>query len=182
MTFLLPSDQILIDRLQKGDEKAFKEIYNRYWKKLYVIALRKLSDTDIAEGIVQDIFLSIWERRTSLQIENLEAYLVTSVRFGCINQIKASVLHEKYELYTYAYDSEEISVTEEQLDLNDLINTIENQLRSFPESWQQIFRLHRLEYRSTKEISKQLNIPQRTVELHLSRVVQALRISLHDYL
>lgn len=176
------SDETLINRLQKGDERAFREIYTRYWKKLFSIALRKVDDSAVVEGIVQDIFLRLWERRASLQVENMEAYLVTSVRYACINHLKVSVLHEQYEMYSYAYSAQDVSVTEEQLDLDDLMNTIEDVLRSFPESWQQIFRLHRLEYLSTREISKKLGVPQRTVESHLAQVVQALRIYLHDYL
>jgi len=182
MRILPLSDETLIDRLRKGDEKAFREIYTKYWKKMFSIALRKIEDAADVEGIVQDIFLKVWERRATLKVENLEAYLVTAVRYACINHLKVSILHERYEMYTSAYSSQEISVTEEQLDLDDLMNTIEELLASFPQTWQQIFRLHRLEYLSTKEISKQLSIPQRTVESHLSRVVQALRVYLHEYL
>lgn len=182
MEILPLSDEILIDRLRKGEERAFREIYTRYWKKLFSIAIRKIDDSSVVEGIVQDIFLKLWERKGSLNVENIEAYLVTAVRYACINHLKVSLLHEKYELYSSIYLSHEASITEEQLDLNDLMNTIEELLGSFPESWQHIFRLHRLEYLSTREISQQLNIPQRTVESHLSRVVQALRIYLHDYL
>ena len=40
------------------------------------------------EGIVQDIFLKLWERKESLNIDNLEAYLVTAVRYGCINHVR----------------------------------------------------------------------------------------------
>ena len=180
---LLPfSDKTLLELLRQGDQKAFKEIYSRHWKKLFSIGLRKVEDPAVVEGIVQDIFLRVWERRESLQVENLEAYLVAAVRYACINHLKTSILHEKYELYAFAYGSEATSSTDDQLDLDDLMHTIEKLLASFPESWQQIFRMHRLEYLSTKEISKQLNIPQRTVESHLARVVQALRIYLRDYL
>jgi len=182
MSILFFSNEVLVTRLRKGDEKAFREIYTRYWKKLFSIASRKVEDHAIVEGIVQDIFLKLWERRESLKIENLEAYLVTAVRYTCINHIKLEMLHEKYELYTHYHYSGEISSTDEQMDLADLITVIENLLSSFPENSQLIFRLHRLECKSTKEISKQLDMPQRTVEAHLSKVVQAMKIYLHDYL
>ena len=182
MDFKPASNEVLIERLSKGDERAFKEIYTRFWKKLYAIAIRKIDDSAVVEGIVQDVFLKLWERRYNLNIDNLEAYLMTSVRYACINHIKVSILHEKYELHAYNEDAELISNTEQQLDLDDLMNTIDGFLNEFPDNSRHIFRLHRLEHLTTKEISIKLKIPQRTVELYLSQVVKGLRAYLHDYL
>jgi len=182
MNVLLSSDELVIERLRAGDEGAFREIYTKYWKKLFSIALRKIEDRSLVEGIVQDIFLKVWERRETLKVDNLEAYLVTAVKYACINHIKLLMQHERYELHTQHNYADQGSSTEEHMDLTDLISAIDEHLSSFPASFQQIFRLHRLEYMSVKDISKELNIPQRTVELRLSKVVQAMRIYLQDYL
>ena len=182
MNMLLSSNEVLVERLRKGDQRAFKEIYSKFWKKLFSIALRKINDTAAVEGIVQDIFLKLWERKESLSIDNLEAYLVTAVRYGCVNHVRLSMMHEKFELHVHHHYPQEISCTEEHMDFTDLMNSIEKVLSSFPEISRQIFRMHRIECHSAKEISLQLGIPQRTVELRLSRVVQTLRIYLDDYL
>ena len=172
----------MVERLRKGDQIAFKEIYTRFWKKLFSIALKKIGDSAAVEGIVQDIFLKLWERKESLDIDNLEAYLVTAVRYGCVNHVRLSMMHEKFELHVHHHYPQDISCTEEQMDFTDLMDSVEKVLKSFPESYQQIFRMHRIECHSAKEISLQLGIPQRTVELRLSKVVQTLRIYLDDYL
>jgi len=182
MSILLNSNEVLIGRLRKADQLAFKEIYSRFWKKLYSIALNKVGDNVAAEGIVQDIFLKIWERKESLNIDNLEAYLVTAVRYGCVNHLRLSMMHEKFELHVQHHYPQEISCTEEQMDFSDLMNSVEKVLSSFPETSQQIFRMHRIECHSAREIAQQLGIPQRTVELRLSKVVQTLRLYLDDYL
>lgn len=182
MSILLSSNEVLVERLREGDQIAFREIYSRFWKRLFSIALKKVNDSAAVEGIVQDIFLKLWERKESLNIDNLEAYLVTAVRYGCINHVRLSMMHEKFELHIQNHHAQEMSCTEEQLDFTDLMNSVEKVLRSFPESSQQIFRMHRIECHSAKEISVQLGIPQRTVELRLSKVVQTLRIYLDDYL
>lgn len=182
MSITLSSNEVLVDRLRTGDQIAFKEIYSRFWKKLFSIALKKINDRAVVEGLVQDIFLKLWERKESLRVDNLEAYLVTAVRYGCINHVRLSMMHEKFEMHVYHHCPQEISCTEEQMDFTDLMGRVEKVLSSFPESSRQIFRMHRIECYSAKEIALHLGIPQRTVELRLSKVVQTLRIYLEEYL
>ncbi|MCF0074698.1 RNA polymerase sigma-70 factor [Dyadobacter sp. CY261] len=177
------SDPQLVDALHDDDcGMAFREIYERYWKKMYLLAIRKIADREAVEGIVQDVFLRLWERRSLLQVENLEAYLVTSVKYSCINHFKSAMVHEKYLTHSFSGHSDAIYSTEEQLNASELMNSIEARLSHFPEKSQTIFRLHRLENRSTKEIASEIQMPQRTVEHHLSLVVKALRTYLKEYL
>ncbi|WP_026350714.1 RNA polymerase sigma-70 factor [Dyadobacter beijingensis] len=176
------SDPQLVDALHDDDGMVFREIYQRYWKKMYLLALRRIDDREAVEGIVQDVFLRLWERRSLLQIENLEAYLVTSVKYSCINHFKSAMVHEKYLAHAFTGYSDAIYNTEEQLNASELMSNIEARLSHFPEKSQTIFRLHRLENRSTKEIATEIQMPQRTVEHHLSLVVKALRSYLKDYL
>ncbi|QJW91603.1 RNA polymerase sigma-70 factor [Spirosoma taeanense] len=175
-------DEILLIRLRTGDEAAFREIYQRYWKKLYSVARRKIESLDAVEELVQDIFLKLWERRHELRIERLDAYLFTAVRYATINHIKSNLIHEKYAEYAYTHLPEASSTTEEQMDLDELIEAVERQLNDLPEKTSQIFRLNRLEYQSVKEISSRMNVPERTVEYHLSQAIKALRIYLRDYI
>ncbi len=175
-------DEILLIRLRSGDEAAFRVIYERYWKKLYSVARRKIESLDAVEELVQDIFLKVWERRRESRIEQLDAYLFTAVRYATINHIKSTVIHEKYVDYAYAHLPEGASTTDDQMDLDELIEAVDKQLNELPEKTSQIFRLNRLEYRSIKEISAQLQVPERTVEYHLSQAIKALRVYLRDYI
>lgn len=175
-------DQHLVEALRDDDGLAFREIYQRYWKKMYLLALRKVDDREVVESIVQDVFLRLWERRSLLQIDNLEAYLITSVKYTCINHFKSAMVHEKYLAHTFAGYSDATYTTDDQLNASELMSNIEARLSHFPEKAQTIFRLHRLENRSTKEIASEIQMPQRTVEHHLSLVVKALRSYLKDYL
>jgi RNA polymerase sigma-70 factor (family 1) len=176
------SDEILLVQLRTGDEAAFREIYKRYWKKLYAVARSKVESLDAVEEIVQTIFLKLWERRNEQRIEQLEAYLFTAVRYAAINHIKSAMIHEKYVDYANIHLPEASSTTEEQMDLDELIEAVEKQLNDLPEKTRQIFRLNRLEYHSVKEISSSLEVPVRTVEYHLSQAIKALRIHLRDYI
>ena len=60
----------------------FEAVYNLYWKKLYSICYKSIEDPDIAKDLVQDIFISLWERQEELIInDSLERYLVKAAKF-----------------------------------------------------------------------------------------------------
>ncbi|GAB2530792.1 RNA polymerase sigma factor [Spirosoma aerophilum] len=175
-------DELLVIYLRNGDQSAFREIYQRYWKKLYNVARRKLQDLNAVEELVQDIFLRLWERRGSLRIDRLDAYLFTAIRYAIINHIKATLVKEKYAGYAFASYNEALFTTDEQMDLDELMNAVERHLNDLPEKTRQIFRLNRLECQTVKEISSQLKVPERTVEYHISQAIKTLRHYLRDYL
>jgi RNA polymerase sigma factor (sigma-70 family) len=182
MNYQSTSDEKLVVALLGDDSHAFREIYQRYCKKMLLMGLSKVDDQDIVEGMVQDVFLKLWERRNLLRIDNLEAYLISAVKYACINHIKSAMVHEKYVSYAHAGLPDAFCSADEQLNVDELMHNIEERLRHFPERAQLIFRLHKLEYKSTKEISFQIKMPQRTVEHHLALVVKALRSYFKDYL
>ncbi len=173
---------MLLLYLRTGDDKAFREIYQRYWKKLFFMAARKIQEAYVVEELIQDIFLKLWERRARLQVERLDAYLFSSVRYAVINHIKSNLVQEKYAHYAQYHYSDACSVTEEQLELDELIHVVEQQLNDLPEKTRQIFQMNRLEYHTIKEISSKLKVPERTVEYHLSQALKSLRYYLRDYL
>ncbi|GAB3986208.1 RNA polymerase sigma-70 factor [Spirosoma daeguense] len=180
MDYKILPDSALLIYLKKSDEAAFQEIYSRHWKKLYTIARNKLPLTDSPEDMVQDLFVKLWEQRETLLVENLGAYLQTSIKYAVINLFKARLTRERYVEHAQSFASAE-HYTEEQIALNDLMASVEQQLNDLPEKTRQIFRLNRLEYKTAKEISAQLNIPERTVEYHISLAIKMLRPMLQDY-
>lgn len=75
------TDGQLLEQLYQSDEKAFAEIYNRYWKSLYTSAHNILQVKEAAQDAVQEVFISLWKRREAVQIEALSSWLHQAVRF-----------------------------------------------------------------------------------------------------
>src|SRR3954447_16806860 len=96
MEYALLSDELLTKLLHAGDAGAFREIYNRYWQKLYHTALAKTHTQEIAEELVQNIFIAVWEKRTVAKIEHLESYLMRAVKYQIINYIQSVLAKEKH--------------------------------------------------------------------------------------
>jgi RNA polymerase sigma factor (sigma-70 family) len=76
------SDNELLTLLTQSDERAFSEINNRYWSKLFTIAYGHTKNRYLAEETVQEVFISVWNRREIIRIDSLKAYLATAVKFS----------------------------------------------------------------------------------------------------
>jgi len=81
------SDEQLIFLLKEGDERAITEIYRRYWRKLLRIAYNLTKDKSSSEEIVQEVLIKLWDRRAELQIDSLQRYLATAIKYTVLNFI-----------------------------------------------------------------------------------------------
>lgn len=181
MNYQTINDAVLLSWMKGGDEAAFQEIYKRYWKKLYLIARSKLQPEESPEDLIQDLFIKLWENRQVLEIENLSAYLSTSLRYAVINLYKSRLTKEKY-LVHQQYTTGSDTGTEEEIACNELMLSLNRQVQVLPEKTRTIFHLNRFEYKTVKEIAQQLGIPERTIEYHIHQAQKLLKAALQEYL
>ncbi|GAB3502857.1 RNA polymerase sigma-70 factor [Emticicia fontis] len=182
MEYASLGDDILVKLMSLGDKEAFGEIYRRYWRKLFQKAHRKIYAKEEVEELVQDLFVTLWEKRATQKIQTLEPYLFTALKYQIITHIKKQVLEEKFVAYATTESDEEENSLEEKIAYDDLTQSIEQAIEQLPEKTQHIFRLNRLEGKSTKEIVEILNIPERTVEYHISQSLRFMREHLKEFL
>ncbi|WP_293870617.1 sigma factor [Spirosoma sp.] len=77
--------------LKASDKKAFEEIYNRYWYKLFCVAYHETGSREDAEELVHDLFESLWNKRQQATIHHLSSYLVVSIKHLSTNYIKSKI-------------------------------------------------------------------------------------------
>jgi RNA polymerase sigma-70 factor (ECF subfamily) len=182
MEYTQLSDALLVKLVSKSDEGAFREIYRRYWKSLLTTAIRKLGSRESAEELVQDIFIDIWSRREQVQIEDIRKYLFKAVKYKVLNCIKSQLVREQHECSVdTSYQPDPYQRTDNDLAYHDLYNAIEVGLVQLPEKSRIIFKLNRLENRSVREVALLLNIPERTVEYHITQSLRSLRQHLREF-
>jgi RNA polymerase sigma-70 factor (family 1) len=172
----------LLDALQAGDEAAFAEVYKRYSFRLFTVAFQKLKSREAAEELVQDLFENLWTRRATAQIEQLDHYLFSAIKYRIINYIKTQKLRAGYQLYLQVSGAGKHTETEETLALNDLTAALLAGVQGLPEKSREVFQLSRLEHYSVSEISVRVNLSEKTVEYHLTKSLKLLRRYLRDFL
>src|SRR5699024_9030181 len=180
MAKLYPDDdQVLLSKLQQSCEKAFSQIYDKYWELVYTDAFRRLKDRAQAKDITQEIFLKLWVRRESLQIENLRGYLRVSARNRVLN------LFEKENRYV-PFEQLLLKVKEKEgADFlavkNEFLEAYKALVKALPTKRQKIFRYHFEEGLSTDEIAKKLELSRKTVQNQLGRAVYSLKTVLTHF-
>ena len=179
----LTNEKELLTLLRDGDEAAFTQIYNLYWKKCFFTAAQKLQDLSEAEEVIQDIFLDIWKRREELNITTcLSSYLAVCVKYKVINLLLRRHLASKYlEDATVTASVSDLS-TEQELRLQELKDQLMKETSRLPEKCRMVFQMSREEGFSQKQIAHRLNISEKTVEAHLSRALRSLRTGLSHLL
>ncbi len=167
------SDQKLVKLIAKDNELAFTQLFDKYWKSLSNAAYKVLKDRDAAHDIVQDIFINLWAKRKSVDIEHVSSYLHTAVKYRVINCI------HKNEVPMLSLDFvdgfKNLNSTEELMDLMELDEVLKKSVEELPEQCRKIFRMSRFDYMSNKEIAQQLHLSVRTVENHIANALRLLR-------
>ena len=175
----------LLFLLKEGKEKGFKIIYDRYADRLYQYVFRRVKVREVTEEIVQEIFVSLWMRRNTVEITtSLESYLFASARYALLSYFRSERVRRHYAEHFSAFvaaQAQDNSV-EEMMDVKDLERSIDVSMSSLPERCRTAFRLSRIENEPIQGIAKRMNISRRTVENYLARAMKHLRTSLGDFL
>ncbi|WP_025761223.1 RNA polymerase sigma factor [Dyadobacter tibetensis] len=182
MDYHLLSDELLVKLLRVDDSDAFNEIYKRYWKILYQSARKKIASEDVVEEILQNVFLKIWEKRDIQKIDDLGAYLYTATKYQVMNYYRTQFFLEKFEPVSQNGTELLDDSTQQDIHLMEISHIFEQVLSLLPQKTSQVFALSRQELKTTREIAQILNIPERTVEYHITQSLKQLRISLKDFL
>ena len=180
LTINLLDDNDLSLLLKKGDERAFTEIYSRYWQKLYFIAHKLLKETNAAEEIVQDVFLILWKKREVLEIKALPQYLAAMTRYSVYRFLAKSKLVKEQENTLGKLNADGFSEIDiDNKILLEIISQLSNQL---PAKCRLVFQYNKLQDKSLAEVAEQLKISQKTAEGHLTKALRIIRANFGDTL
>lgn len=165
------------------NDELFEQLFKAHYKALHAYATTILKDIDIAEEVVQNLFLKFWEKRELLSIAtSIKAYLYKCVYNDSLNYLKhenVKLKHQNFTVYTMDTSSEPASAKAELTELETKLRAALNEL---PEQCRTIFQLSRFEELKYKEIAEQLGLSIKTVENQMGKALKILRIKLVDFL
>lgn len=168
------SDQELTVLLKQGDQRAFTEIYNRYWAEMYFHSFKMLKDEDGAKDVVQDVFSNLWLKSAGLNPETkLSGHLYITVRNKVFNLIAQNKVRNDYLSSVAAFVTE--SVSDSLLDDKQLLELVEAEIQNLPPKMKEIFELSRKDNLSHKEIALKLNISDQTVKKQVQNALKILK-------
>jgi RNA polymerase sigma-70 factor (ECF subfamily) len=174
--------KLLIQKLIDGNREAYTSLFRTYYKILCIYSYKFVRNLDIAEEIVQDIFFRIWEKRRSLNLpENIESYLYRAVHNESINTCK-KLQRELINKNEYKEEVDYIENYEDPLVHEELNTKIRFAVDELPERCREVFKMHRYNNLTYKEISIKLGITEKGVEFHILKALKILREKLKECL
>lgn len=175
------TDEDLVCFLKEDSQKAFEEIYNRYWYKLLCVAYHETGSREDAEELVHDLFESLWNKRHQSVIRHLSSYLVVSIKHLVTNYIKSKITHRRYQEYLILHELYQSESTDETVNFSDLSKAVEEVMKKLPEKTCEVFTLSRFENKPVKDIALQLSLSEKAVEYHITKSLRVLQQQLKVY-
>jgi len=172
------TDDHLASLLELGDESAFTEIYNRYWNKLLAIAYNHTKDKSAAQEIVQEVFLSLWNKRTEVEIKSINNYLATAIKFTVFKSYYR--YNKRQESFRAKLNSPIYHLEEELIDAKFLQDYINGIVETLPQKCKMVFKLSREMGLTIPEIADAMEISTKTAEAHLTKALKVVRLNLKN--
>lgn len=171
------NDEQLFLLLQTGSEEAFNAIFERYRKRLFLEAYTRLQNEEEAYDIVQEVFLWLWNKRSTLEIGNcLKPYLVRVVRNKVVDHIRKSTSAKNHrQYYTWSADTH---TTFSPIETKELGEQLSAAISSITPASRLAFEQLYLQDKSLREIASNMEINVQSVKNHIQRALKVLRKNL----
>ncbi len=178
----MKDEKELLDELRKGNEKAFVSLYDMYWEKLYYSCYQRIRLKEESEDIIHELFLELWNRRSVLEIRTtFSVYIFTALKYKIYRFIDSRNSRGKYVERMGEEEPASLEKAENILEFNELYKLIEYKIEELPEKCRLIFKMSRNEEMNAKEISKQLNLSESTVQNQITKAKKILKDGLKEY-
>jgi RNA polymerase sigma-70 factor (ECF subfamily) len=176
-------DAELVRRIRAGDERALEIVFKAHYAGMASFVQRFVRSADLAEELVQDVFLKLWAKREQLtEIETFRTYLFRAARNTALNHLRRVKLERRWQEEqavndepptTFAADDETVE--------SEVAAAVKEAIDRLPPRCREIFLLSRDGGLTYAEIARSLDISVKTVETQMGRALKSLRASLHHF-
>lgn len=173
-------EKALLAEIAAGDELAFRKLFDLYKERFYAVVLKMTNSDEVAQDIVQDVFMNIWTKRESLaDVKNPSSYFFTAVYRRVYHHYRKIGLEKKL-LQVASLVTESENTTEEMMLAHESMNLISQAIAKLPPQQQLVFKLSKQEGLSREDIAHQLHLSPNTVKNHLADAIKFIRVFLRN--
>ncbi|MEJ2905376.1 RNA polymerase sigma-70 factor [Pedobacter panaciterrae] len=174
-------DHELLQRCREGNTRAFDLLFERYFNKLNLFALKYIRQQSITEELIMDLMLKVWEKKDSFQEEgSLGPYLFKALKNSMIDYFRKKELSTT-PICKLIEDSFTQDTTNEAVSYNELQKIYLDHLNQLSPQRKLVFEMSRHENLSYRQIATNLNLSVKTVESHVSAALLFLRKKMRSH-
>jgi RNA polymerase sigma-70 factor (ECF subfamily) len=175
---MILNDLQILEKLKEGDPLAYNQLFDKYYMPLCVYSLKYCDSFPLAEDIVQDLFVKLWDEKIYLKFDNaISPYLFKAVKNNTLQLIKKETKFVFQDIENVVNNLME----EEPLDfatLEEEKKKLFEQVEALPEKSKEVFKAIVLDNMKYKEVAEHLDISVNTVKTHYARALKQLRFKL----
>jgi len=165
----------LLQQLKTGSESAFTQLFHHYRGTVYTTALKFLNSSDLAEEIVQDVFLKVWLKRAEMgSVMNFDGYLFIMARNIIFDRIK-KMSYESTGTPPLLLDASCSDETEYLIRHHQCQQFLKEAIDRLPQQQQTIYKMAKDEGLSHEMIAEVMQISKHTVKKHMAVALQSIR-------
>lgn len=172
------NDIQILEKLKGNDPVGYKQLFDKYYMPLCIYSLKYCDSFELAEDIVQDLFVKFWDEKLYTKIDNLIGpYLFKSVKNNTLQVVKKEAKYQFNDIEDFVNNL----VEEDQLDfatLEEEKKKLFEQVEALPEKSKEVFKAIVLRNMKYKEVAVHLDISVNTVKTHYARALKQLRYKL----
>lgn len=170
------NEHILLKRLSEGDEAAFSTLFHHYRDKIYTIAYGLSKSATTAEEIVQDVFMKIWLKRSSLAATtSFKDYLFIVTRNHVFNLLKRQAAHTALTDLLSQQDSASLPAPDTLMEHKAYRDLLQQAIAQLSPQQQQVYRLTKEQGLKREEVALRLGLSPETVKVHLAKAMRSIR-------
>lgn len=161
---------------------SFAGLFQHYAVGLLVYARQFVQRHEVAEDIVHDVFINLWEKKENISPDTAKQYLFRATRNSCLNYLTHLKSRTKYQNEILREQDLPDSLDPDYYIYSELKATIEAAIDKLPPQRKAIFMMNRFDRKTFAEIAEEMNLSPRTVDKHIELALRDLRKELVDYL
>lgn len=171
------NDRELISLLQQGDEGALRPIYDTYIRQLHYFILRTAKSKQLAEDVVQDVFIKVWDNRMQIDKEQpFKPYLYTIAKRHLLNLLKR-VQHEAYIVEEIRNNTATLeNTTDMAIDFQESNVAITEAIDKLPSQCREVFLRCKIKGQSYRQAAEELGITEGTVNSQMVKALRSIRM------
>lgn len=169
-------DLELIILVSDDDHAAFSMLYKRYWQKVYGVAREMTRSGELAEEVVQEVFIKVWTNRKRLpDVKCFRNYLFIIARNHILNGLRKKVSEESFLSRQESDPSSRLGLPEEYVQSRELTSILQHAVARLPRQQQMVYQLADQGDLDHATISQIMGISKFTVKNHMQKAVHSIR-------
>lgn len=176
------SDKQLFNEVSIGDERAFRILYNRYYQRMYSFACKVVKSSHVAEEIIQEVFIRLWEQRELLsEVKNPDNYVFIVIRNHTFNYLRTAARENSRREKLWEALQQRVTDEATSIEAEEAEQFLKKLLTKLSPKQQMIFRMSREDGLSHQQIADKLQLSKDTVKKHVANSLKIFKIHLKNY-